>query len=102
MLCFQSKISPLKRKKKENNNNNNKKQKQKLCLAVKQRSIERVESFSDFPLNACDKHLLAHLRAYLYTQDFLARFSLAKKYCVDVVPCVWSRLSKGSRIFPGV
>lgn len=56
MLCFQSKISPLKRNKKE-------KKKKKLCLAVKQRSIERVESFSDSPLNACDKHLLAHLRA---------------------------------------
>ena len=93
MLCFQSKISPLKR---------NKKEKKKLCLAVKQRSIERVESFSDFQLNACDKHLLAHLRAYLYTQDFLASFSLAQKDCVDVVPCVWRWLSKGSRVFLGV
>ena len=65
MLCFQTK-KKLKKKK-------------KLCLAVKQRSIERVESFRDFQLNACDKHLLAHLRAYLYTQDFLARFSLAKR-----------------------
>ena len=93
MLCFQSKMFPLKRKKKRE---------KKLCLAVKQRSIERVESFRDFQLNAFDKHLLAQLRAYLNTQDFLARFSLAKKDCVDVVPCVWSRLSKGSRIFLGV
>lgn len=71
MLCFQSKIFALKRKKKGGG--------EKLCLAVKQRSIERVESFRDFQLNACDKHLLAHLRAYLYTQDFLARCSLAKR-----------------------
>ena len=68
---FKVKCSRLKEKKKGGGG--------KLCLAVKQRSIERVESFSDFPLNACDKHLLAHLRAYLYTQDFLARFSLAKR-----------------------
>ena len=67
---FKVKFSRLKEKKRGG---------EKLCLAVKQRSIERVESFSDFPLNACDKHLLAHLRAYLYTQDFLARCSLAKR-----------------------
>lgn len=41
--------------------------------------------------------------ARILTRRILSRvFSRAKKDCVNVVPCVWSRLSKGSRIFRGV
>lgn len=72
MLCFEGIITALKRKKKEKS----------LCLGVKQRTIERVESFSDSQLNACDKHFLVHKRTYPYTQDFVTRiFSRQKGLC---------------------